>query len=150
MDFGSLPSGTIIDVVAKMVFFDASHEAHVLQEVSSGRRFSYKGLLELGYESHTLFQVQFMKQYPHPKVQATQTTKVFDHETPSWHSLRNVIDVCSGMGALSQGSLAAGFPAAVSVDSNEKMRDLCSKTATGECIVGDIGDNSNLGSCEIC
>jgi len=139
-----MDKGLVFDVVARMVFFDAAHEAHVLECVASGRRFSYKGLLELGYIRHTLFQVQFLKQYPYPKAQATDQTKVFDHEVPTWHSLRSTIDACSGIGALSQGALAAGFAPSVAVDVNHHMVGLCAKTATGECIQGDIGDNSTL------
>ena len=143
-DFSAMDRGAVFDVVAIPVFFDAAHEAHVLQCVASGRRFSYKGLLELGYIRHSLFQVQFMKQYPYPKVQATEHTRVLDHEVPTWHSLRSVIDACSGIGALSQGALAAGFVPSVAVDSNHRMVELCEKTSPGVCIQGDIGDDSTL------
>ena len=143
-DFGAMDKGFVFDVVARPVFFDAAHESHVMECVASGRRFTYEGLLELGYLRHTLFRVQFVKQYPHPKVQATDLTRVFNHEVPTWHSLRSTIDACSGIGALSQGALAAGFTPSVAVDINHHMVDLCSKTSPGVCIQGDIGDSSTL------
>lgn len=144
MDLRDVEPGTIFNVVVKPIFFDAAHEAHVLEDISSGRRFSYRGLLELGYMRHTLFSVQFLKQYPYPKVQATKDTKILDHEVPTWHSLRTNIDACSGLGALAHGALVAGFHSAVSVDSNLKMVNLCANNACGECIHGDIGDDSTL------
>ena len=66
------------------------------------------------------------------------------HEVPSWHSLKNVIDVCSGIGALSEGVLAAGFDPILSVDVNPKMTDLCAGTASWDCITGDIGDTETV------
>ena len=41
-DFAAMDSGALFDVVAKPIFFDATHEAHVLECVSSGRRFHVK------------------------------------------------------------------------------------------------------------
>ena len=143
-DFGAMDSGDLFDVVARPIFFDATHEAHVLECTTSGKRFTYKGLLELGYVPHTLFRVQFVKQYPHPRVQASDLTRIFDHEVPTWHSLRSTIDACSGIGALAHGALAAGFAPAVSVDVNHRMVNLCAKTSNGECIQGDIGSDSTL------
>ena len=143
-DFGAMDSGDFFDVVVRPIFFDATHEAHVLECTTSGKRFLYKGLLELRYVAHTLFRVQFVKQYPHPRVQASDQTRIFDHEVPTWHSLRSTIDACSGIGALAQGALAAGFTPSVSVDVNHRMVNLCAKTSNGECIQGDIGADSTL------
>ena len=144
VDFVAMDRGTTFHIVAKVIFFDSSHEAHVLQECATGRRFGYKGLLELGYQHHTLLNAVFLKQYPFPKVAADGHTKVLNHEVPSWHSLKNVIDVCSGIGALSEGVLAAGFDPILSVDVNPKMTDLCAGTASWDCITGDIGDTETV------
>ena len=64
-DLQDVQPGMIFSIVAKPIFFDASHEAYVLEDVSTGRRFSYRGLLELGFVRHTLFALQSVKQYPH-------------------------------------------------------------------------------------
>ena len=65
---------------------------------------------------HTLFDIGFVKQFPHPKFSATESTRVLDHEVPTWQSLRGLVDARWGMGALSQGALGAGFAPAVSVE----------------------------------
>ena len=143
IDFGSLEKGYRFNVVAKIIFFDASHESHVLQDLYTGKRFGYRGLLELGYASHTIFAAEFLKQYPFPKAVACDQTRVLNHEI-----LKGVIDVCSGIGALAEGNLAADFEPAISVDINEKMSNLCGKSASSETYQGNIGDVSTI--CHIC
>ena len=107
-NFGAMEAGDVFDVVARPIFFDANHEAHVMECTTSGQRFLFQGLLELGYVAHSLFRLQFVKQYPHPRVRASDQTKILDHEVPTWHSLRSTIDACSGIGALAQGPLLWG------------------------------------------
>ena len=131
IDFGDLEKGSQFNIVAKVIFFHAAHEYHIMQDVYTGKRFGFRGLIELGYMSHTILSAVFLKQYPYPKVGANDQMKILNHEIPTWQSLKGVIDVCSGIGAMAEGSLAAGFEPAISVDANERMTGLCEKSSLG-------------------
>ena len=109
MDFGEVSPGKTFCLVGKMKVFDITHDRHRLVTEPLGSPFLFTGLLEFGHESYTLMDVELLQQFPVPHVIARPSTRIMHHDPPDWSSLHDLIDVCSGMGGMSQGAHAAGF-----------------------------------------
>ena len=142
MEFGSIPTGSSMNLVCKMKIFDISHERHLLFTDPQGVQFAFTGLLDYGHDSYTLLDVELVKQFPNPHVVATSATRVMYHDLPSWNKLHNIIDVCSGFGGMAQGSHAAGFFVQVAVDHNAKMLSLFQKQFNCDVVHGDVGSHA--------
>eukprot|EP00435_Cladocopium_sp_Y103_P060366 s2_g22.t1 len=108
----------------------------------TGTSFSFRGLLDGGHSSYALLDATLLKQFPQPHLVATARTRILHHDPPTWHSLHELIDLCSGFGGLSQGAHASGFFVKVAVDQNSKMLSLFQSQFNCDVVWGDIGDTS--------
>ena len=100
--------------------------------------FRLQGLLNGSFEKFGLMNVRFQQQYPSPILVLEDDSHVFQHCSPTWSSLRDTIDLCSGFGGFCQGSTASGFYTRVAVDFNDRMLELFSKQCNSEVILGDV------------
>ena len=143
-EWGKVCDGDLLDVVCFTKVFDTEHEGHLMINRVDGQTFLYTGFLEDGFVGFTLFDVSLKQQYPCPVLSPTKQTVVLGHRRPTWDALLTTIDLCSGFGGLSQGSIAAGMDVAVSVDMNPKMLDLHGKVHQSHKVCGDFGLKSTL------
>eukprot|EP00435_Cladocopium_sp_Y103_P007975 s2704_g2.t1 len=139
MRFGDVSEMSRMNLVCQLVVADPTHDRHLMMTCHDSVFFHFCGLLQCDGTKFTLVNVQLDRQFPMPLVRADGESKVFDHLVPSWSSMHEVIDLCSGFGGLTQGSCAAGFVPVVGVDMNEKMTQLYDRQGAAESIVGDVG-----------
>ena len=124
--FASCVEGNRMTFVAKLDVWDMEHEAHRMTSMHEGVSFYLTGLLDGDGHSYTLVNAEFRKQFPVPWVVMDDSSRVFRHDQPSWQSLHQVVELCSGFGGMHQGMTALGFGPVVAVDANEKMMKLYS------------------------
>ena len=140
MEFSDVDTGGLISFVADLVWFDASHEGHLLKVVHNGRLCRLRGLLEGHWMRMTVLNVVVEKQFPEPFLCCNEGTKFLYHSPHSWDDMFKVIDLCCGIGGISHGAASAGFHTTVACDQNSKMTALHSAHATCEHVTGDIGN----------
>ena len=107
--FGECSEGQRINLVGKLRCWDPAHEVHWLSSVSDGASFIASGLLDGSGEVYSLLNVEFRKQFPIPVVCLDEKSVSFKHYRPSWESMHEVLELCSGFGGMTQGLLTAGF-----------------------------------------
>ena len=91
--FGSCVQGQRINVVGKLLVWDASHDGHLFRACHDSSVFHASGLLDGTGDLYSLINVEFRQQYPVPIVDLDVKSHVFRHPKPSWDSLHQVIDV---------------------------------------------------------
>jgi hypothetical protein len=119
--FADCHPGQRLSLVAKLKCWDFDQEAHLMSTVHAGFPFLATGLLEGVGECFSLFNAEFRKQFPIPVIAIDSFTKVLRHDRPSWTSLHDVVELCSGFGGMHQGLSAMGFRSVVAVDCNERF-----------------------------
>lgn len=143
MEFGSTSTGGNMDLVCTMTVFDHGHSAHLMSTLD-GKQFVVDGLIEEGFVAYTIVNGLLVSQFPMPQIRLTADSQVMKHATPTWHSLRSMVDLCSGFGGLAQGAIASGFEIAVASDQNPRMLELYAKASNAPLVCGDFGDNKIL------
>lgn len=144
MTFADHAVGEKVSLVSKLCCFDPCHEAHIMEALYDKVTFKLHGLLDGSHERFSLMNVRYQQQYPTPILALEHDSHVFQHGPPTWTSLRDTIDLCSGFGGFCQGSTACGFYTRVAVDFNDKMVNLFSKQCNSETIVGDVCSLSTI------
>ena len=144
ISFGSCSPGHRIHLVGRLQCWDASHDSHLMSAVHDGSTFHACGLLNGPGEVFSLMNVEFRKQFPIPMVKIDDRSHVLCHDRPSWNSMRDLIELCSGFGGMSQGMLTSGFVPAVGVDFNAKMTRLYGVQCSAPTITADVNDLSTL------
>ena len=142
--FADCQSGQRLSMVAKLQCWDFDQEAHLMETVHAGIPFLATGLLDGVGECFSLVNAEFRKQFPIPVIAIDSFTKVLRHDRPSWTSLHDVVELCSGFGGMHQGLCAMGFRTVAAVDCNERFLDLYAKQGDAARIVGDVNDVSTL------
>ena len=145
--FAESSNGDRIHIVGRLLCWDDAHEVHYFRSLNDKVLFHVTGLIDGSKEVFTFLNVQLARQYPVPLVVIDKSTKIFQHEPPSWESIHAVIELCSGFGGMSQGLTSCGFHPVVAVDFNEKMCQLYSKQCATETIVGEVNDVETI--CQI-
>lgn len=69
---------------------------------------------------------------------------VCKHDPPTWTSLYEVIELCSGFGGICQGMATSGFQSVVAVDQNDRFRKLYDVQGQAELLLGDVCQLSTL------
>ena len=136
--FRCCDEGQRISLVASLQCWDSNHDAHLLISKHEGAKFHLTGLLEGIGSTFSLVNAQFRKQFPLPWLVLDEQSHVFRHDPPSWHTIHEVIELCSGFGGMHQGMSAVGFRPVAAVDMNERMLGLYGMQCGAERIVGDV------------
>lgn len=144
IDFGSCCPGKRIHLVGRLQCWDPSHDAHRFVAVHNGAPFLVHGLLDGVAERFSFMDAMFKSQWPVPVIVVDSQTFVMKHETPSWTSLHDVIELCAGFGGMSQGLLTAGFNTRVGVDANFRMSKLYEAQGNCPTVTGDVNELSTL------
>lgn len=142
--FGECSEGQRINLVGKLRCWDPAHEVHWLSSVSDGASFIASGLLDGSGEVYSLLNVEFRKQFPIPVVCLDEKSVSFKHHRPSWESMHEVLELCSGFGGMTQGLLTAGFHTVATVEFNERFLDLYKKQGDADQVHGDVTMLSTL------
>ena len=132
MHFAGSDVGSKMNVVAQLRCWDPSHETHLFAAIPGDQSFSVCGLLDGSGDVYTFMHATLKQQYPRPVLVLEQDTKVFQHDRPSWSTMCDVIELCSGFGGMSHGMTAVGFSPVLAVDFNEKMIQLYQHHKIGE------------------
>ena len=141
-DLGNLRDGQCFCSLVKLEVWDPFHLNHVLVTLPKKQKFLFEGHLPFGHDRLSLIGVELVAMYPTPSVQIGAKGKVLHHMSPSWDSLHRLIEVCSGIGAMGLGAMAAGFRTAVAIDSNPRMTEMFSNHASAKALTADVCNTS--------
>ena len=137
-DFGFVDPGTRCCVTAKLLMFDPLGIAHVMCS-PCGQQFHFEGTVEYGFTNYSLLDVTLTQNFPHVVLKQNDGF-VLHFGQPSWFTLHSVIELCCGVGGLGNGSMAAGFPPVLAIDTNPRMTRMYSGHSAAATITGDIND----------
>ena len=141
-DLGSLADGANFCTLAKVQVWDPMQVNHILVTLPKVQKFVFEGQLPFEHDRVTLLDVELVKMYPTPSVQLGAKGKVIHHIPPSWDSMHRTIEVCSGIGAMGLGALAAGFRTVVAIDFNPRMIEMLSSHSSAKTMVADVCNSS--------
>ena len=132
--------GKVICIVGTPVCLDHQSQRHCLATVPQGERFFYEGKLEPSKASYTILKGIVSQKSPIPVVKGSDETNILCHDVCTWQGARQVLELCSGLGALGQGATAAGFRVLAACDFPHKMCQLyqMNSAAEVEVVEGDI------------
>ena len=136
--FAGSDLGARMNVVGKMRCWDSSHEAHLCHMVPGGQAFQVHGLVEGNGELYTFMDAKLVRNYPRPLLSLDESSTVMRHDRPTWSRMCEVVELCSGLGGMTQGLMAAGFVPVLAVDFNERMLKLYQKQGCQDTLMGDI------------
>ena len=137
MTFAGVANNVRLFLVCWVVVLDMGHDNY-LMTVTNGYWLPH-GLVEAGYDSHTLLQGCLTQRFSVPKVCACDNMQSLPPSAPTWAHLPS-LDLWSWFGGLSQGALAAGWVVAVAVDHCRTMVGLYEQACDAPVICGDFGD----------
>lgn len=124
MRFANNDVGARIHVVSYLRCLDPDHEAHLFQSIPDDVMFHVSGLIEGNGDVYTFLNASMVKSFPKPVLMVDSDTRILQHSQPTWATMCEVIELCSGFGGMSQGYAAFGFSPVLAVDFNEKMTSL--------------------------
>ena len=130
--------GDAIHVVAKCVVFDAHDARHLLKAIPGDQQFWFEGQIPYGVHTCTIIGGVFLEASTLPLVGLNDDTKILSHDEPTWETMRALVEVCSGMGCMGFGAIAAGFKPVLGVDFNPSMAKLYTATHGIESVVADV------------
>lgn len=142
--FGSCVSGDRINLVAKLECWDPLHDAHWMTTTHDQVSFMAWGLLDGSGDSFSLLNAEFRKQWPIPIVAIDDKTTVIKHFRPTWDTLHQVIELCSGFGGMTQGLTPVGFQTVAVVDFNDRFLKLHEMHSDVHHVLGDVNKLSTL------
>lgn len=131
-------------MVASLVCFDHTHDAHLFKASHDGTLFQVCGLLDGSGDTFSLMNVKFVRQFPVPLVALDEGSILFKHAPPTWSSLYEVVELCAGFGGICQGMATSGFHPVAAVDQNERILKLYDVQNQTELIGGDVCKLSTL------
>ena len=143
-DLGTMPVDSPVSLVARLVCFDHSHDAHLMELLPRGQKFYLSAMMSFGHESYTLLDATISQVYPVPVLKMSSRGRILTWDSPTWKGLHSLVELCSGMGALGAGAAACGFTPTVAVDHNSKLLSLYAEHSPAVLIHGCIGDNSTI------
>ena len=138
LDLASCTAGQTVSFVAKLVIYGDVDHIHVMQTVPGGFRFHFTGALPRDKQEFTLVEVLITKTNPVMTIGTSLDTAVLSFDPPTWRSMHEVIEACSGMGALGFGALASGFHPVVAVDMSESMLNMWKDLHDGPTVCSDV------------
>ena len=136
----------MVTTVATLAAYDDVDNQHFMVSIPSNMKFIFHGEIPPGKASYSLLGMVVSSAPPHVELVMGDDSKVLYHDVCTWRSIRKVIDVCSGIGALTQGSLSQGFDPVVACDHNSKLLRLHSHCHHVPIVCGDICDLSTVAS----
>ena len=142
--FGLMTPGDRINLVASVVAFDNMGSNHLMNAVISRNMFSFVGSLPPGKLTHSLLNVRVLQPAPRPILTADEESRVLSHDACTWDSVRETVELCSGLGGLGQGLLSVGFVPVLAVDHNPLMLDLYGTQSPAALVRGDIAEVSTI------
>ena len=143
-DLGWLDLGSQCCVFADLVMFDPLGVQHVMTCQPRGQRFHFEGTIEYGHSHYSLVDVTVVQTYPHVVLKQVTGSHVLHFDQPSWFTLHSVIELCCGVGGLGNGSMAAGFPPVLAIDTNPRMTKMYRGHSAAATITGDINDTETI------
>jgi len=102
------------------------------------------GLLDGDGEFYSFLGASLVRQYPRPALVIDEDTKILQHCRPSWSTVSEVVELCSGFGGMSQGFAAAGFTPVLAVDFNDKMTMLYRKQCDVTTLHAEVGTAESI------
>ena len=108
-----------------------------------GQQFHFEGTVEYGFTNYSLLDVMLTQNFPHVVLKQNDGF-VLHFGQPSWFTLHSVIELCCGVGGLGNGSMAAGFPPVLAIDTNPRMTRMYSGHSAAATITGDINDTATI------
>ena len=136
--FGSMQIGDRVSLVASLVTFDDGGCNHLMSSVISKNLFHLQGTIPIDKLTYSLLNVRVQQPMPRPVLIADAQSHVLHHDACSWNSIRDLVEVCSGLGGLGQGLLSVGFRPVVACDQNPLMTSLYSSQSPAATVVGDV------------
>ena len=97
-----------------------------------------------------MLNVRVLQPAPRPILTADEESRVLSHDACTWDSVRETVELRSGLGGLGQGLLSVGFVPVLAVDHNPLMLDLYGTQSPAALVRGDIAEVSTIarsGSC---
>ena len=144
MRFANTDVGDRIHVVSYLRCLDPDHEAHLFQSIPDDVMFHVSGLIEGNGDVYTFLNASMVKSFPKPVLMVDSDTRILQHSQPSWTTMCEVIELCSGFGGMSQGYAACGFSPVLAVDFNEKMTSLYRKQCEVTTLNADVSKAESI------
>jgi len=138
--FELMKRGDRVNMVASLVCFDDGHANHLMNSNISGTLFSFSGTIPQNKLTYSLLNVRVVNPLPRPLLVSDEDSRILFHDTCSWSSIREVIEVCAGIGGIGQGLLSVGFNPVVACDFNPLMVSLYSSQTNIPTVTGDVAD----------
>ena len=142
--FGSFSVGNRVSLVASLVTFDDGGTNHLMSSVISKNLFHFQGGIPQDKLTYSLLNVRVQQPMPRPILIVDESSHVLYHDACSWNSIRDLVEVCAGMGGLGQGLLSVGFRPVVACDQNPLMNSLYSTQSDASTVVGDVAQLSTV------
>ena len=139
MMFSSTDVGSKMNLVSKLRCWDPGHDLHLFESIPDGVLFTISGLLDGDGDIYSFLGATLVKQYPRPALVIEADTKIFQHSRPSWATVTEVVELCSGFGGMPQGMAAAGFSPVLAVDFNDRMTQLYRRQCEITTLHADVG-----------
>lgn len=140
-DFSKLDE-PLVSVVLKTVVYQPGR--HMCLTTINHQQFFTDCVLQKGIESHVI--LNGVLQYSEGKwwIKAGPDTRTFPRQVAEMKGLYNVIDACSGIGAVTQGFTACGAQIVCHIESNQAFHQWQETRSQSTCIRGCVNDPNTV------
>lgn len=127
-------------LVASMVAHDPSGLNHLMSGVISKTMFGFSGCIPNGKLTYSLLNIRVASPLPKPILVADEMSYLLHHDSCSWDTVRDLVELCAGMGGMGQGLMNVGFRPVLACDQNPLMLDLYRTQSNVATVCGDISN----------
>ena len=138
--WGSLAMGAVVDVVAQVL---VQGDLSVCKSLPSGRVFRMHGI-QKGYERVSIMKATVNHSHLGLMLEANSNTRVLHVPALTEDDILNLVEPCSGLGALGVGAAYAGWKSILVNDVQASILQLAGDYSEATQVLGDISDDDTI------
>ena len=135
-----LQSGCLVDFLADTLFWDPNGLHHMVQSVVNKQVIQVEGSMPQSF-AYTILQAEWIEQHPVCRIRLVESTRVIPHNVPTSSDLTGVVELCSGLGIMSEGLQTAGATIHAKNELRPKFVSHQQEHGFSNMIQGDIGSH---------
>ena len=135
-----LQSGCLVDFLADTLFWDPNGLHHMVQSVVNKQVIQVEGSMPQSF-AYTILQAEWIEQHPVCRIRFVESTRVIPHNVPTSSDLAGVVELCSGLGIMSEGLQTAGATIHAKNDLRPKFVSHQREHGFSNMIQGDMGSH---------
>lgn len=129
---------TNVSVVMSTVIYQPGK--HLCQTQVNKQQFLTDCILQRGYECHTILDGVLQHCDGQWWIRMGPKTKTFSRPVAEMNGLYNIVDACSGLGAVTKGYEECGAQVLCHVESNQAFHQWSANRTSKPCILGNVAD----------